>query len=68
MACPPPGNPWNFDQYRCAEVDGVDDRCQLVLGHDGEHILQRDGRRLTWPVGAPPHDRPPSATTFPRDE
>ena len=44
------------------------DRCQLVIGHDGQHVLQKAGRRLTWPVGAQPQTRPPWATAFPRDE
>ena len=57
-----------LDRYRYAEVDGQGGRCQLVTGHDGQHILQHDGRRLAWPVGAQPHHRPPWATTFPRDE
>jgi hypothetical protein len=57
-----------MNRYRCAEVDGEGDRCQLVIGHKGQHLLWRDGRRLVWPVGAEPHDRPPWATTFPRDE
>jgi hypothetical protein len=35
------------DRYRCRERDGVGARCQLVVGHDGQHLLQRDGR----PVG-----------------
>lgn len=56
------------DRYRCRERDGVGGRCQLVVGHDGQHLLQRDGRRLAWPVGAEPHTRPPWATTFPSDE
>jgi hypothetical protein len=30
--------------------------------------LQRDGRRLAWPVGAEPHPRRPWATAFPSDE
>jgi hypothetical protein len=55
-------------RYRCAEVDGQGDRRQLVVGHDGRHVLQRAGRRLAWPIGAQPHDRPPWAGSFPRDE
>jgi len=55
-------------RYRCAEVDGQGDRCQLVVGHDGRHVLQRAGRRLAWPIGAQPHYRPPWAGSFPRDE
>jgi hypothetical protein len=65
---PPPSDPWNIDQYRCAERDGEGDRCQLVIGHDGQHVLQRAGQRLTWPIGAEPQTRRPWATTFPRDE
>jgi hypothetical protein len=45
------------DRYRCRKRDGVGARCQLVVGHDGQHLLQRDGRRLAWPVGAQPHTR-----------
>ena len=30
--------------------------------------LQRDGHRFAWPVGTEPDDRPPWATSFPRDE
>jgi hypothetical protein len=57
-----------MNRYRCTEVDGEGGRCQLVTGHSGQHVLQRDGRRLAWPVGAEPQTRPPWATTFPRDE
>jgi hypothetical protein len=57
-----------MDRYRCREVDGLSSRCQLVVGHPVEHILERDGRWLVWPVGAQPHERPPWATSFPRDE
>jgi hypothetical protein len=57
-----------LDRYRCAEVDREGGRCQLVVGHDGQHLMWRDGRRLAWPIGAQLHDRPPWATTFPRDE
>jgi hypothetical protein len=57
-----------IDEARCREVDGLDGRCQLVLGHIGQHMLQRDGQRLTWPVGAQ-QIRPPFAPGgFPRDE
>jgi hypothetical protein len=35
------------DQYR-REVDGQGRRCQLITGHDGQHPLQRDGRRSAW--------------------
>ena len=56
------------DRYRCRERDGVGGRCQLVVGHNGQHVLQRDGRRLAWPVGAE-QIRPPWAPGgFPRDE
>ena len=57
-----------LDRYRCAEIDGLGSRCQLVVGHDGQHLLERDGQRLAWPVGAEPHLRPPWATSFPRRE
>jgi hypothetical protein len=71
MAYPPPDLEFSvriIDRYRCAEVDGQGDRCQPVTGHAGQHVLQRDGRRLAWPVGAQPHTRPPWSTAFPRDE
>ena len=70
MGYPSPRDPFAdfMDRYRCREVDGEGDRCQLVVGHDGQHLLQRDGKRLAWPVGDEPHARPPRATTFPRDE
>jgi hypothetical protein len=64
---PARSDPWNVDQYRCPERDGEGDRCQLVVGHGGQHVLQRAGL-LVWPVGAEPQTRPPWATTFPRDE
>jgi hypothetical protein len=67
VSYPAPSDPWNVAKYRCAEVDGEGDRCQLVVGHDGEHVLQRGGQRLTWPIGAEPQTRPPWATTFPRN-
>ena len=70
MSYPPPRDEfWNhiIDRYRCRERDGVGGRCQLVTGHDGQHLLQRDGRRLAWPVGAEPHARPPWATAAPQD-
>jgi len=38
-----------MDRYRCREVDGLSSRCQLVVGHPVEHILERDGRWLVWP-------------------
>jgi len=57
-----------MDRYRCREVDGLSSRCQLVVGHPVEHILERDGRLLVWPVGAEPQLRPPWATACPRDE
>jgi hypothetical protein len=56
------------DRYRCREVDGLGARCQLVVGHSGEHILQRAGKRLAWPVGAESHERPPWATAAPQDD
>jgi hypothetical protein len=68
MPYPTPSDPWNIDQYRCAQRDGRGDRCQLVVGHHGQHILQRDGQLLVWPIGAEPQTRPPWPTTFPRDE
>jgi hypothetical protein len=32
-----------MDRYRCREVDGVGGRCQLIVGYNGQHVLQRDG-------------------------
>ena len=57
-----------IDQYRCAEVDGVGGRCQLVTGHHGQHVLQRAGKRLAWPISAEPYSRPRWATASPQDE
>ena len=54
-----------MDRYRCPEVDGLGSRCQLVVDHPGEHILERDGQRLAWPVGAQPHERPPVGNQLP---
>jgi len=48
-----------LDRYRYAEVDGQGGRCQLATGHDGQHILQHDGRRLAW-AGRRPTSRPPA--------
>ena len=56
------------DEARCPERDGLDRRCQLVRGHDGRHLLQHDGHRYGWPVGAE-QIRPPWAPGgYPRDE
>ena len=55
MDYPPPDTEfWArvVDESRCREVDGLGGGCQLVLGHDGQHLLQRAGKRLGWPVGA----------------
>jgi hypothetical protein len=65
---PAPGGLERFDEYRCRECSGQGDRCQLVIGHNRQHVLRRNGHGLAWPVGAQPHTRPPWATTFPRDE
>jgi hypothetical protein len=65
---PPPGDLSDFDQYRCTEVDTDGRRCQLVAGHDGQHMLQRGGVRVAWPDDTEPHPRPPSHVTFLRDE
>ena len=64
----PPGGLERLDMYRCAERDGEGARCQLVVGHDGQHVLQKAGERQTWPIGAEPHIRRAWATTSPRDE
>ena len=71
MAYPTPLNEfWHrvVDEARCPEFDGLGGRCQLVLGHDGQHLLQRDGRRFAWPVGAQVIRPPWSPGGFPRDE
>jgi hypothetical protein len=70
MAYPPPLSLWDeiLDRDRCHEVDGLSGRCQLVVGHPGQHVLQRAGQRMVWPVGAEPQTRPAWAPTFPRDE
>ena len=65
---PAPGGLERVDKYRCGEVDGDGDRCQLVVGHNGQHVLQKAGLRLTWPVRAEPQTRPPWTVTFPWDE
>ena len=57
-----------LDRYRCAEVDGQGGRCQLVTGHGGQTFCSMTAGGWRGPVGAQPHDRPPWATTFPRDE
>ena len=38
----PRGDFWNelVDRDRCAERDGLNGRCQLVVGHNGQHVLQ----------------------------
>jgi hypothetical protein len=57
-----------IDEARCRDVDGVGGRCQIVLGHAGQRLLQRNGQRYGWPVGAK-QIRPPFAPGgFPRDE
>ena len=62
------GSPTSRTGTGAASVTGVGGRCQLVVGHNGQHVLQRDGRRLAWPVGAE-QIRPPWAPGgFPRDE
>jgi hypothetical protein len=71
MAYPPPDtNFWArvVDEARCREVDGLDGRCQLVLGHDGQHLLQRDGQRYGWPVGAEVVRPPWAPGGYPQDE
>jgi hypothetical protein len=41
MGYPSPRDPFAdfMDRYRCREVDGEGDRCQLVVSHDGQHPL-----------------------------
>jgi hypothetical protein len=57
-----------IDRDWCAEVDGLERRCQLVVGHAGQHLLQPGGQRYTWQVGAE-QVRPAFAPGgFPRDE
>ena len=38
----PRGDFWNelVDRDQCAERDGLNGRCQLVVGHNGQHVLQ----------------------------
>ena len=57
-----------FDKARCAELHPDGRRCQLVRGHDGQHLLRRGDVNVAWPHDADPHDRPPWAVTLPRDE
>jgi len=57
-----------LDRYRCAEVYGQGGRCQLVTGHDGQHIL-----RMTaggWRGRSAPNLTTPrrGRRRFPRDE
>jgi hypothetical protein len=62
-------SPRIIDEHRCTERDGLDGRCQLVRDHSGQHVLQRDGQQLAWPIDAQPHPEPPWAIGgFPRDE
>jgi hypothetical protein len=71
MACPPPTDElWDriIDESRCPEVDGQGGRCQLVLGHAGQHLSQRGGQRYGWPVGAEVIRPPWTPGGFPRDE
>jgi len=37
----------------------------LVIGPNGQHVLQKAGQRLAWPVGSEPHIRPAWATKIP---
>jgi hypothetical protein len=70
MSSPPRPDPFaEFeDRYRCREVDGVGGRRQLVVAHADQHILQRAGVLLTWPIGAE-QIRPPWAPGgFPKDD
>lgn len=70
MAYPRPLSLWDqiIDRGRCREVDGLERRCQLVVGHAGQHMLQHGGQWFTWPVGAE-QVRPAFAPGgFPRDE
>jgi hypothetical protein len=43
-----------IDESRCADRNGQARRCQLVVGHPGEDLVQRNGKRLGRPVGAEP--------------
>jgi hypothetical protein len=62
-------SPRIIDEHRCTERDSLDGRCQLVRDHSGQHVLQRDGQQLAWPIDAQPHPEPPWAIGgFPRDE
>jgi hypothetical protein len=69
MDDPAPGTVSDFfDKSRCAEVHRDGRRCQLVRGHDGQHILRRGDVTVARPDDADPHGQPPWAVTFPREE
>jgi hypothetical protein len=57
-----------FDKSRCAELHVDGRRCQLVRGHDEQHVLRCGHVNVAWPDDADPHGQPPWAVTFPRDE
>ena len=56
------------DRDRCPELHEVG-RCQLVRGHEGQHVIRYGSATIGWPDG---EQRPtqwlPWAPTFPRDE
>ena len=43
-----------FDKSRCAELHTDGRRCQLVRGHDGQHVLRRGDVNVAWPDHADP--------------
>jgi len=56
------------DRDRCPERHEVG-RCQLVRGHDGQHVLRYGSATIGWPDGEEhPTQWLPWAPTFPRDE
>ena len=55
-----------FDKSRCAELHVDGRRCQLVRGHDEQHVLRCGHVNVAWPDDADPHGQPPWAVTFPR--
>ena len=58
-----------FDRYRCAERDGARvTAAHLVIGPNGQHVLQKAGQRLAWPIGIEPHPASLGDDQIPRDE
>ena len=56
------------DRDRCRELHEVG-QCQLVRGHEGQHVLRYGSATIGWPDGEQhPTQWLPWAPTFPRDE